>query len=292
MNRQISDRWKLILSMCVFGTIGIVRRYIPYPSSVIALARGLIGMLFLLALRLCGGERLAAAELKRNAVSLCLSGVLLGANWILLFEAYRYTSVSVATVCYYMAPVFVILTTPIFLHEALTAKKRLCAAAAVCGMVLVSGVLESGVSGLTGVLFGLGAAVSYAAVILLNKQITGLSAGDRTLVQLGAAAVALLPYVLMTEDLSALDTSWFVLAMLLVAGVVHTGIAYALYFGSIRNLPAQTAALLSYIDPITAVVLSALVLKEQLSLTAGVGGALVIGAAAISELPTGRAEHR
>ncbi|MFR1050316.1 MAG: DMT family transporter [Oscillospiraceae bacterium] len=291
MNRQIPDRWKLILSMCMFGTIGIVRRYIPYPSSVIALVRGLIGMLSLLALRLCGGERLTAAELKRNAVPLCLSGVLLGANWILLFEAYRYTSVSVATVCYYTAPVFVILAAPVFLHETLTVKKGLCTAAAVCGMVLVSGVLESGVSGLTGVLFGLGAAVLYAAVILLNKQITGLSAGDRTLLQLGAAAVALLPYVLMTEDLSALDTSWFVLAMLLVAGVVHTGIAYALYFDSIRNLPAQTAALLSYIDPITAVVLSALVLKEQLSLTAGVGGALMIGAAAISELPTGRAEH-
>ena len=41
-------RAKLILAMTIFGTIGIFVKYIPLPSSVIACARGFVGVLFLL----------------------------------------------------------------------------------------------------------------------------------------------------------------------------------------------------------------------------------------------------
>ena len=282
--------FKLTLSMVIFGTIGVFRRYIPLPSSLVAMTRGLIGMLFLLLVMLLRRRGMNRAAVRRKFAMLCLSGAAIGVNWILLFEAYNYTSVATATLCYYLAPMFVILASPLVVGERLTAKKMICVLAALLGMVFVSGVLEAGggSSDLKGVLLGLGAAVLYASVVLMNKQLGDVPAYDRTIVQLGSSAAVLLPYVLLTEDMGALTFTPGTIGLLLVVGIVHTGIAYALYFGSLMQLKAQTAAILSYIDPVVAVLLSALVLREHMSLLSGLGAVLVLGAAVVSELPSRR----
>ena len=282
--------FKLTLSMVIFGTIGIFRRYIPLPSSLVAMTRGLTGMLFLLLVMLLRKRGMNRAAVRRKLGMLCLSGAAIGVNWILLFEAYNYTSVATATLCYYLAPMFVILASPLVVGERLTAKKLICVLAALLGMVFVSGVLEAGggSSDLKGVLLGLGAAVLYASVVLMNKQLGDVPAWDRTIVQLGSSAAVLLPYVLLTEDVGALSFTPATLALLMVVGIVHTGMAYAMYFGSLMELKAQTAAILSYIDPVVAVLLSALLLKERMSLLSGLGAVLVLGAAIVSELPNPR----
>ena len=282
--------FKLTLSMVIFGTIGIFRRYIPLPSSLVAMTRGLIGMLFLLLVMVLRKRGMNRTAVRRKFAMLCLSGAAIGVNWILLFEAYNYTSVATATLCYYLAPMFVILASPLVVGERLTAKKLFCVLAALLGMVFVSGVLEAGggSSDLKGVLLGLGAAVLYASVVLMNKQLGDVPAYDRTIVQLGSSAAVLLPYVLLTENLGALSFTPGTIALLLVVGVVHTGMAYAMYFGSLMQLKAQTAAILSYIDPVVAVLLSALVLREHMSLLSGLGAVLVLGAAVVSELPSRR----
>lgn len=282
--------FKLTLSMVIFGTIGVFRRYIPLPSSLVAMTRGLIGMLFLLLVMVLRKRGMNRAAVRRKLGLLCLSGAAIGVNWILLFEAYNYTSVATATLCYYLAPMFVIPASPLVVGERLTAKKLICVLTALLGMVFVSGVLESGggSSDLKGVLLGLGAAVLYASVVLMNKQLGDVPAYDRTIVQLGSSAAVLLPYVLLTEDMGALTFTPGTIGLLLVVGIVHTGIAYALYFGSLMQLKAQTAAILSYIDPVVAVLLSALVLREHMSLLSGLGAVLVLGAAVFSELPSRR----
>ena len=283
---------KLTLSMIIFGTIGIFRRLIPLSSGLVAMSRGLIGVLFLLLVMRLRGDGMDRAAVRRKLPLLCLSGAAIGVNWILLFEAYNYTSVATATLCYYLAPMFVILASPLVLREKLTLRKLACVSAALLGMVFVSGVLEaSGVAGLKGVLLGLGAAVLYASVVLMNKQLGDVPAYDRTIVQLGSSAAVLLPYVLLVEEVSIEAFTPGVIALLLVVGIVHTGIAYALYFGSLMQLKAQTAAILSYIDPVVAVLLSALVLREHMSLLSGLGAVLVLGAAVISELPNRRCAH-
>ena len=282
--------FKLTLSMIIFGTIGIFRRYIPLPSSLVAMTRGLTGMLFLLLVMVLRKRGMNRTAVRRKLGLLCLSGAAIGVNWILLFEAYNYTSVATATLCYYLAPMFVILASPLVVGERLTAKKLICVLTALLGMVFVSGVLESGggSSDLRGVLLGLGAAVLYASVVLMNKQLGDVPAYDRTIVQLGSSAAVLLPYVLLTENLGTLSFTPGTIALLLVVGVVHTGIAYALYFGSLMQLKAQTAANLSYIDPVVAVLRSALVLREHMRLLSGLGAILVLGAAVVSELPSRR----
>lgn len=282
-----SAKLNIILAMLVFGTIGIFVRHVPLPSSVIALVRGVIGTLFLLGFSRLRSTPIGWAAIRRHLLLLVVSGAFIGFNWILLFEAYRYTTVATATLCYYLAPVFVILVSPILFQERLTLWKGLCVIAALVGMVFVSGVLEVGVSGaeeMLGILCGLGAAVLYAGVVLMNKMLTGVPAFDRTIVQLGAAALALFPYVLVTERGTVMEWSGPAIPLLLVLGIVHTGIAYALYFGGIKELPAQTSALLSYIDPVSAIILSAVFLREGLTPSGIVGAVLVLGATVLSEL--------
>lgn len=280
-------RLSIIISMLIFGTIGIFVRHVPLPSSVIALVRGVVGTLFLLIFCRLRKTPLCREAIRNNLGLLILSGAFIGFNWILLFEAYRYTTVATATLCYYLAPVFVILAAPILFGEKLTLRKGICVAVALVGMVFVSGVTTGGFSGageLLGILFGVGAAVLYASVVLMNKKLTQVQAFERTIVQLGAAALALLPYVLITQWGTVMDWSGLSVPLLLVMGIVHTGIAYALYFGGIKELPAQTSALLSYIDPVSAIILSAVFLGERLTASGVIGAVLVLGATLLSEL--------
>ena len=282
--KKLSPRAKIVLSMLIFGTIGLFRRWIPFPSSVVALARSVIGLVFLLAVRALRHDPVDRAAVKKNLWRLLIPGAFLGINWICLFEAYNYTSVAAATMCYYMAPVFIILLSPLAFGERITLRKGVCAAVAVFGMVLVSDVLTTGLHGAKGLAFGLVAAAFYAAIVIINRTLKDISGEDRTVIQFAASAAVMLPYVLLTENVAALRFTPSVMALLLIVGVVHTGIAYVLYFGSIAHVPAQTAALLSYLDPVVAVLLSLLVLKEPMSVPAMLGAALVIGAMIVSEI--------
>ncbi len=277
----------LILSMFVFGTIGVFVRHISMPSSLIALCRGIIGTLFLILVTKVRGQKVSGEAVKKNLLRLILSGGLIGFNWIMLFEAYNYTTVATATLCYYLAPVFVILASPLVLKEKLTAKRLLCAMVALFGMVFVSGVPESGIPTLgeaKGILLGLGAAVFYASVVLLNKKMEGISAFDRTIMQLGISAVVVLPYVLLTVEPAEVQVSSVGVLLLIFLGVVHTGMAYAMYFGSVGSLEGQTVAIYSYIDPVVAIILSAALLGESMTIWSVIGAVLVLGSTLFSEL--------
>ena len=276
----------LLASMLIFGTIGLFRRWLPVPSGFLAMMRGLVGAgMLLLWLRL-RQFRLDLHSIRGSAVWLILSGTAIGFNWILLFEAYRYTTVAIATLCYYMMPVFVLAFSLLFLRESLTGRAVLCAGIALVGMVPVSGVLEGTAAGnIRGILFGIGAAVLYSSVVLINKKIKGIRDIDRTVPQLTVAALVLVPYVLAVEaeELRAVSWNADIIFLLLVVGVVHTGLAYTLYFSSVAFLPARTVALFGYVDPVAAISLSWLFLKERMSPWQIAGSVLIIVALLLSE---------
>ena len=282
------DKMMMIGAMTIFGTIGIFRKYIPLPSSLLALARGIIGTAFLLFLVLAvKRDKLSIEAIKRNFVFLVVSGAFIGFNWILLFEAYQYTTVATATLCYYMAPVIVVLVSPFLFKERLTLLKAICVAVALAGMVFVSGIPQSGFGGMSelkGILLGLGAATLYAIVVILNQYIKDIPAYDKTIMQLGTAAIAILPYTLLTENFADISFTPVAVLMLIFVGIVHTGIAYTLYFGSMSGLKAQTIALFSYIDPVVAIILSAVILQENIGLWGVIGAVMVLGSTMVSEL--------
>ncbi len=286
MKGSLRDRLLLGGAMAVFGTIGIFRHYIPMPSATVALARSSIGALFLLCCLCLLRRRPDFGAVRKNLLPLLLSGTFLGFNWVLLFEAYKYTTVAAATLSYYMAPIILVLAAPLLLGERLTSKKAICALVALGGMVLVSGVLDADFSGgteLVGIALGLAAACLYAAIIILNKKMQGIDAMTKTLCQFAVSAVVLLPYVLLVEEVTREMFTPLGIALLLVVCFVHTGLAYVAYFGAVRELPSATVAIFSYIDPVLAVLLSALFIKEPITPLGIAGAVLVLGAAFFSE---------
>ena len=279
MKLKKDPRFSFAASMVIFGTIGLFVRNIPVSSGELALYRAVLASVMLGAYLLITKQALPLGKIRRALPLLILSGIAMGFNWILLFEAYKYTTVSVATLSYYFAPVIVTVACPILFREKLGPRQWLCFAMATLGIVLITGLgdLQPGSHHLTGILFGLGAACLYATVMLLNKAIRGVEGIQRTFIQFLAAAAVLLPYVLMTGGihLTALDGKGW--AFLLIVGLVHTGITYCLYFSTLKALPGQKAAILSYIDPLVAVLVSVLVLGEQMSIPQILGGLLILG---------------
>lgn len=290
MKRRSSESKPLLMfisSMLIFGTIGLLRRSIPLPSALIACARGLTGGCILLIYRLFRKDKDCMKPAFSTVAGLCISGAIMGFNWILLFEAYNHTTVAVATLCYYMQPTIVVLLSPLLFRERLTRRKLLFALIAVAGMILVSGVAEGKEQhqDYHGAILGLGAAALYAAVVIMNKKITGIDALRKTVIQLFSAGIVMIPYLLLTENISLDSISLKTAGLLLVAGVVHTGIAYILYFGSLTGLKVQTAAIFSYIDPVSAMLFSAVLLGEPLSLYGIFGALMIIGSAIGYALP-------
>ena len=279
MKKILSARTMLIVSMTVFGTIGLFVRNIPLPSGEIALYRAVLATILIGGFLLITKQRIPFNKIKKEIPLLVLSGVAMGFNWILLFEAYKCTTVSVATLSYYFAPVIVTIACPILFKEKMGVKQVICFIMSTVGIVLITGIgdLSQGSSHIKGILFGLGAASLYATVILLNKFTKTVDGIHRTFMQFISAIAVLVPYVLLTDgvNLKTLDKKGWI--FLLVIGVVHTGITYCLYFSSLKELPGQKAAILSYIDPLVAVLISVLVLKETMTPMQIVGGILILG---------------
>ena len=279
-------RLQLIFTMLLFGTIGTLSRYIDMPSSMICLGRAFFGVIIILAVLALRGQRLDTEAIRRNAGWLTLSSVFMCVNWICQFEAFRYTTIAAATLCYYMQPVFYILAAAIVLKEHLTVRRLLCVAVAFGGMVLVSGVLQTGfhLSELKGAMFGVAGGFFYAMVVLINKYMKDISPVDTTTVQLALVSVIMLPYSAVTGAFGQVNVTTTGIICLLVLGFLHTGIGYVIYFDAVNRLPAQTVGILSYIDPVEAVLLSAFFLKEPVTVYTVIGAVMILGAAAISEL--------
>ena len=288
MNTTKRARFFLTLSMVSFGTLAPFVRNISVSSGELALYRAVLAAILIGTFLLITKQNTSFRALGKELYLLLFSGVAMGFNWILLFEAYKYTTVAIATLSYYFAPVIVTLVCPLLFHEKLSKKQILCFVMSTLGLSLVIGITNLGRGGndLRGIAFGLGAAVLYATVILLNKFIKGVTGIHRTFLQFLAAILVLIPYVLFTSGvhLGNLDvTGWI---CLLIVGLVHTGITYCLYFTSLKELSGQEAAILSYMDPLVAVVIGVLVLKEPLSWQQLVGGLLILGFTLLNELDT------
>jgi len=286
MNKQNKSRLMLIVSMTIFGTLAPFVRNIAVSSGELALYRAVLAAVLIGAFLLITKQKIPFGKIKKEIPLLLLSGMAMGINWILLFEAYKYTTVSAATLSYYFAPVIVTLVCPFLFREKLSAKQIICFVMSTIGLILVIGInpSEAGTAGIKGILFGIGAACFYATVILLNKFIKTVEGIHRTFLQFLSAIIILIPYVLFTDGINvmSLDSAGWI--NLLIVGLVHTGITYCLYFSSLKELPGQKAAILSYIDPLVAVLISVTVLQESISISQIAGGVLILGFTLLNEI--------
>lgn len=278
MKKAMNPRLMLIASMTIFGTLGIFVRNISVSSGELALYRAVLAALLIAAFLLVTKQQIPFSNIKKEVPLLLASGVAMGINWILLFEAYKYTTVSVATLSYYFAPVIVTVVCPVLFKEKLTVKQIVCFVMSTLGLILITGIGDiGGGSDIVGIMFGLGAAVFYATVVLLNKFIKNVEGIHRTFLQFLSAIVILVPYVLATSGVTLGTLNGIGWVNLLIVGLIHTGVTYCMYFSSLKELPGQKAAILSYIDPLVAVFISVTILGETMTLWQVAGGMLILG---------------
>ena len=289
MNNNKS-RLMIVLSMAMFGTLAPFVRNIPVASGELALYRAVLASAIIAVFMIATRQKLPINSIRKELPMLILSGAGMGVNWILLFEAYKYTTVSVATLSYYFAPVIVTAVCPFLFKEKLTKKQIICFLMSTLGIILITGIgeMSGGSQHLKGIIFALGAAVLYASVVLVNKFIKNVDGIHRTLIQFIAAIIVLTPYVMATSgcSLGNMDvTGWI---NLLIVGFIHTGLTYCMYFTALKNVSGQQAAILSYIDPLVAVLISVTILGEAMTFMQIIGGALILGFTLWNELPQKR----
>lgn len=283
--KAVKYKIQFVLSMIIFGTMGLIVRYIDLSSSETALLSSSIGCLFLIVVLFMRKRTITWKLVKANGYILFFSGIALGGNWMFLYQAYDHTTLTNATLGYYFAPVFVMILSPFILKEQLPVKKIICIGIAIIGMLMIvgNGVSASGTEDLLGIFFGLLAAACYAALMLLNKFIRLMGRLEITIIQLGITALLLLPYVFLTEGFDVFEVFKSSVPFIIILGIVNTGIGFWLFFSGMEKLKGQSIAMLSYVDPFVAILISAVILREHMTIVQIIGGALLLGSTFISE---------
>lgn len=280
----MKDYILFIAAMLIFGSNGVFASMLDMSGAQLVLMRTLIGGAILFIIVLLTRSRLPKEVLVREKWRLLFSGVCLGANWVLLFEAYDLMNVSLATLTYYTAPVMVLVLAPLLLGERQNRWAYVGMLVVAAGMLLAVGT-DFGEGGVTavGLIVGLGSAVFYAALMLVNKKITGVTGLNLTFIEIVIAAVILLPYVFATSGGVPLPTDAKGIFALLFLCTVNTGFACWLYFSTMNRLPARAVALLGYFDPVSALIFSAVFLDERLTPVQIVGAVLVLAGALVGQ---------
>lgn len=282
----MKEKIYFIISMIIFGTIGIFVRFIDLSSSEIALLRGSIGSFFLLALIIVSKQKISWTNIKKNISLLLFSSFALGVNWIFLFQAFKHTTIANASLSYYFAPVFVIVMSPFVLKEKISFKKAICIGIAVFGMFLIvqsSGTIHTENNSILGIFYGLIAAAFYATLMLTNKFIKNMNGLETTLIQLTFATIILVPYVFITEGNNLIHVTGISVICIIILGVIHTGVAFYLFFSGMKGLKGQSIAALSYIDPVTSLIVSFIVFSENMTVIQIIGALLLLGSTFLSE---------
>ncbi len=280
-----------IASMVIFGTNGLLVANISLSSAEIVLMRTLLGSLFLLCVVLVK-RCFSFADLKADLLPATLGGAALGLNWMLLFSAYRSAGVGLSTLTYYCGPILVLALSPILFKEKLTWNKLLAIAAVAVGMFCITDNIVAGSDVQTGILCGAGAALLYATLIVANKRVKHLSGLNCAMYELVIAFFVILIYLAITGAKLPVIPAVGDIVWVLIIGFVNTGLAYYLYFSSLQQLPAQTVSLVCYIDPLTALLISAAFLGESMTLVQAVGAVLILGGAILGELKLKRLGSR
>lgn len=285
-NETRIETLKYITAVFIYGTIGPILHYISLPSEIVVCCRGIIGSLFILCYMKIKDKQIDFKAIKNNLVPLLISGVCLGLNWVFLFAAYLHTTVAIASLFNYLAPVMVVLIAPFAFKEKLKTKKLLCVFVALAGVVLTSGIIGNKIENINFLGMGLAvlAAIMFIGIVICNKKLKDIGSYDKALVQLIVSAITVLPYAIYSNYGKELVIDLHSILLIAMLGIIHTGLAYIFYFSALGTISVQSIAILGYLEPVVSVLGSVFVLKEAMGTHGYIGAIMIIGAALASEL--------
>lgn len=202
-------------------------------------------------------------------------------NVVLFFRAYQTTSVAVAVVTHYLAPLFVALAAPLFLSEKARLRTWATTFAGFVGLVVLlrPWAADRRAGDLLGAALGAGSAVFYASNVIVNKRLTAVFSGSELMLFHGFVAVPLLALFVPHEAWSHVDGRG--LAWLCLGAVGPGATAGLLFVWGLRRVPASHASTLTLLEPLVAVVIAAAVLHETVTVTSMLGGAIILVSAAL-----------
>ncbi len=268
---------KIIIAMTIWGSIGLFVRTSGLSPFEVAFFRAFIASICLIFIDKVFYKNKEVVN-KKEVMLLLLCGVLMGLNWVLLFTAYQYTTISIASICYDFAPIFVVMLASIFLKEKITPKTIVCIGFSLVGLFMIAsntGTSTGNSQHIKGILFAMSGAILYSLVVVISLTIKNVSSIKISTYQMVASSIVLLPFVIQSNIFFNLKLN--AIPIILILGIVHTCLAYILYFSGMKKTKANTVAILGYIEPITAVVLSFIVLHEPLTTMQIIGGVIVLG---------------
>jgi len=280
-------RWQMLFSMAIFGTLGFFSRYTEaITSAELSLYRSASAVVIIGAIFMVQKKKLSLKKMKGEGALMLLSGIALAINWVFMFEAFRNTSIALATISYYFAPVLVTIISPFLFKEKLTKRQIFCFVMSTLGLALIVNVFDSSVGSddTLGIIYGLLGAVFYATFIVLNKYIKSVGSMERSFYQFGIAALVMLPYTASVDGFHLVDLNGVGWLSLAVICLVHTVIMHYAYFEALGKLTGQEVAILGYIDPLVAVLISYFVFHESLTIAQGIGGVMILGFALWNEV--------
>jgi len=281
----MSGKLAFVLSMIIFGAIGVFAKYISLTSSEIAFWMSLIGACFLVVIFIYKKESFTKIAIIKNKWPLMLSSVALCGNWIFLFQAYKETTIANAALSYYFAPVLVICLSPVFLNEKLVGRKIIYVCVALIGLFLIVQIQSTGDRDhFIGIVYGLIAACFYTVLTFTNKHIRGLKEPENTIIQLSLAAFFLSLYIIGTTGFQVMTINFESVLILIALGIVHAGVGFFLFFLGMSQLKGQSIAILSYIDPLTSLVISTMIIGEKMTFLQMMGAVLLLGSTLLSEI--------
>ena len=275
---------KYLMALLMFGTNGIVASHISLSSYEIVLLRTLIGSLFLIAIYFITGCKLSFYKNKKQSAFLAVSGIAMGASWMFLYEAYAQIGVSISSLLYYCGPVIVMALSPLLFNEKLTLLKIAGFIAVLMGVFLINGNVSVQLNKL-GILCSLMSAVMYAFMVICNKKAKDITGLENSMLQLLVSFLTSAVFVGIKQGY-AMDIQAESVLPIVILGLVNTGVGCYFYFSSIDRLPVQTVAVCGYLEPLSAVMFSSLLLNEQLTTLQIIGAILIIGGAICGELRT------
>lgn len=282
-----NPRNKYLLALLLFGSNGIVASGIALSSSQIVLFRTFFGALSLTALLFASNRQALAGIDHKEIASLAISGAALGIGWLFLFEAYTLVGVGIASLAYYCGPVLVMALSPLLFGEKLTLARIAGFCTVLIGAALVVCTNTGNMLNPFGLALGLGSACMYAVMVIFSRKAPSITGLANASIQMSASFIVVGLYNLMhiMGGISfELPHDLISIMSILALGLINTGLGCYLYFSSIAKLPVQQVALLGYLEPLSAVVFSVLLLGEAMTPIRALGAFLIVGGAAASEL--------
>ncbi|HBE80196.1 MAG TPA: EamA family transporter [Firmicutes bacterium] len=281
------NRIKLVLVMVIWGSLGVFTRSIPLSALSLAFLRAFIALpVLFVVMKMKKADKVKLSLLKPYFIS----GVLLGFGWLTLFYGFKHTSISSAVMIYNMCPVYVMILAPLVLKETISKIQIAVIFSSLLGLCLIIGhnVLEG--YGYMGMVLSAVSGMLYAAIVLINRSIkVRVDNQIATFVQIFTAMIVLLPFVLIDGNIVTvvnLDTRAVIYIILL--GILHTGIAYTLFFSLYANMKSVEIVSYSYLEPLFGILFSVIVIGEKLMILQIIGGVLILGSTYIGEMLTDR----